>query len=340
MQKKSGHAFRWTRLVSNKWEDAWLERLRGIGDIVITTLSSSRSARLDVYCTQQRGQALLKLFGGKVSRVDDSQWKSALDRISKPISIRGKLIIHQQTPSDFLTSSGSFSSADSVANSPQNKKNEPRKSTGRRKRTGRSPRRTLLGADACREPPIDLRASKETRRSLLFFPAEMAFGSGAHATTASCLRMLCDLESTLKPGWRMLDLGTGSGILAIAACALGAGEVLGVDFDPIAIRIARRNWRRNRTGLKEAPRFENVDVLENFPAGRYEVVCANLFAELLIKIAPRILQSLSPGGWWIFSGVLAEQASDVSFAIRRAGFGQPVVRRRGKWMAGIVQKPD
>jgi len=302
-QSKKGGGFRWTRLVSSKWEDAWLERLRGAGNIVVTTLSGSRSARLDVYCTQQRGQALLKLFGGKVSRVDDLQWKAALDRVPKPISIRGKLIIHQQTPSDHSLQQGD--------------ENELKKRKNKRKKIER----------------------KRNKRSL-FFPAEMAFGSGAHATTASCLRMLCDLEPTLAPGWRVLDLGTGSGILAIAACALGAGKVLGVDFDPIAIRIARRNWCRNRIGLKEVPRFENVDVMQNFPAGRYEVVCANLFAELLIKIAPRILRSLSPGGWWIFSGILAEQMSDVSFALRRAGFRQPVIRRRGKWIAGIVQKPD
>jgi ribosomal protein L11 methyltransferase len=304
LQNKMGDTFRWTRLVSSKWEDAWLERLRGTGDIVVTTLSGSRSARLDVYCTQQRGKALLKQFGGKVSRVDDSHWKAALDRVPKPISIRGKLIIHQQIPPDSSTSG-------SLVNSPQNEENEPKK-RNRQKRNRRS----------------------------LFIPAEMAFGSGSHATTASCLRMLCDIDPVLIPGWRMLDLGTGSGILAIAACALGAGEVLGIDFDPIAIRIARCNWRRNRTGLKGTPRFENVDVLKNFPVGRYEVVCANLFAELLIKIAPRILQSLSPGGRWIFSGVLVQQMSDVSLAIRRAGFDQLVVRRRGKWMAGFVQKPD
>ncbi|PWU06245.1 MAG: hypothetical protein C5B47_07780 [Verrucomicrobia bacterium] len=308
LQNKNGGAFCWTRIVSSKWEDAWMERLRGTGDIVVTTLTGSRSARLDVYCTQKSGEALRKQFGGRISRVDSLRWKAALDRVPNPISIRGKLIIHQRTSSDSFSRSDTSSST-TPKSLKQSKLMEPRK------RNGKSPRS-------------------------LFIPAEMAFGSGSHVTTASCLRMLCDLESVLSPSWRMLDLGTGSGILALGACALGAGKVLGIDFDPVAIRIARHNWLRNREGLKQAPRFENFDVSKKFPPGRYEVVCANLFADLLIKIAPRILRALSPRGWWIFSGVLVEQISEVRAAMRKAGFGEPTIRRGGKWVAGIAQKPD
>lgn len=284
--------FRWTRLIPCKWEDSWLERLEGTGNVVVTTLAGSRTARLEVYCGHRKAQSLLEHFGGKVSLVEESQWKQALEGNTTPIPIRGKFLIHQssQTFSDF------------------NRRNKTKR---------RSPRS-------------------------LFFPAEMAFGSGSHATTASCLRMLCDLSMRLPLRWSMLDLGTGSGILAVVASALGAGRVLGVDFDPVAVRIARSNWLRNRATLGDAkpPSFEKRDVLENFPSGKYEVVCANLFAELLVKIAPRVFESIEDGGWWIFSGILAEQMAAVAKAVREAGFTQPLIRRRGKWMAGIVQKPD
>ncbi len=247
----------------------------------------------------------MKHFGGRISPVNDAQWKATLEGTFQPIPIRGKLIIcGNQT---------------AYASSLDSQKSLERKAENGRRIT-----------------------NKRTSKAIpLYFPAEMAFGSGSHATTASCLRILCDLQRSLQPGWNLLDLGTGSGILAIAASALGAGEVLAVDFDPVAIRIARSNWRRNRDVIKkrEALRFEVVDVRENFPSGKYRVICANLFAGLLMKIVSDVFQSLERGGWWIFSGVLTEQLSEVVSALREGGFSAPTIRHRGKWIAGVAQKP-
>ncbi|HEY5777406.1 MAG TPA: 50S ribosomal protein L11 methyltransferase, partial [Terrimicrobiaceae bacterium] len=79
----------------------------------------------------------------------------------------------------------------------------------------------------------------------IFIPAGMAFGTGEHATTATCLRLLADIAESLATGFTALDLGTGAGILAIAARALGAGRVEAVDYDPVAVRIARQNASTN-----------------------------------------------------------------------------------------------
>lgn len=279
--------FRWTRLISSKWEDSWLERLRGVGkaNAVITALPGSRTERVEVYCNRREAQKLVDCFGGRASALETSQWKAGLEKVLKPISIRGRLMIYGNE--------ASF-------------------------------------------------ASHTTRTTPLFFPAEMAFGSGSHASTASCLRILCDLQPSLGRGWKMLDLGTGSGILAIAARALGADSVLAVDFDPIAIRVARCNWRRNRASAKGkgAPHFGRVDLRESFPQGKYHIICANLFSELLIELASRIFCSLESGGWWVFSGVLTHQMPEVALAIRKAGFSPPITKCRGKWVAGIVQKPN
>jgi ribosomal protein L11 methyltransferase len=174
----------------------------------------------------------------------------------------------------------------------------------------------------------------------LFFPAEMAFGSGSHPSTASCLRLLCDLQTALGREWTMLDLGTGSGILAIAACNLGATAALGLDFDPVALRIARDNAQRNRSLIKgKTLRFKKMDLRENFPQGQYEVICANLFLDLLSKIVPRIFRSLKPRGWWIFSGVLARDREEMTRFVRQAGFIKLTIRQLGKWIYGIAQKP-
>ena len=113
----------------------------------------------------------------------------------------------------------------------------------------------------------------------LIIPAAGAFGTGEHATTAMSLRLLEEITRNLPPGWRLLDAGTGTGILALAARRLGASEVLGLDNDPRAVAHARQNARLNRISRA---RFIAADLLRWKPSARYEVVTANLFSELLI----------------------------------------------------------
>ena len=168
------------------------------------------------------------------------------------------------------------------------------------------------------------------RSSQLLIPAAGAFGTGEHATTAMSLRLLEETTRKFSPGWRLLDAGTGSGILALAARKLGAGKALGLDKDPRAIATARQNARLNRIGRVE---FRVADILCFNPETRYELVTANLFSELLIAALPMFRRALRSNGWLIFSGVLRAQASEVIAAVLHAGWRIEKQRQRGKWVA-------
>ena len=169
----------------------------------------------------------------------------------------------------------------------------------------------------------------------LVIPAGMAFGTGDHATTATCLRFLADVSGGLAgEPWEMLDLGCGSGILAIAARLLGARRAAAGDFDPHAVRTAKENVRLNAvTGV----RVTKVDVRAWQPARTWRVVAANLFSGLLVEIAPKLAAAVAPGGWLVFSGVLRVQEAEVVAALRGAGLRIERVVRKGKWVSGLAQ---
>jgi ribosomal protein L11 methyltransferase len=172
---------------------------------------------------------------------------------------------------------------------------------------------------------------RQTRSApTVVIPAETAFGTGEHATTAMCLRLLERQTRKLPPGWSLLDAGTGSGILAIAARRLGAARVLAIDDDPIACAIAKRNARAN--GVRHIE-FRTGDVLKLKLTDKFDVIAANLFSEILITALPRWSRRLARGGFLILSGVLRSQEIAVLSALRRSGFAPHEVRRRGKWIA-------
>ena len=169
------------------------------------------------------------------------------------------------------------------------------------------------------------------RRQILSIPPEMAFGTGDHATTSTCLRLLVDVARARKGSpWSVADLGTGTGLLAIAAAKLGASPVFACDFDPFAIRVAGENAVRNQSPGIE---IREQDVLKWKPrkAG-YDVVLANLFSTVLIEAWPVIARSLAPGGDLIVSGILASQAWEVFTAAAGHGLGFSKVIRKGKWI--------
>jgi ribosomal protein L11 methyltransferase len=173
----------------------------------------------------------------------------------------------------------------------------------------------------------------EPDRAILL-PAGMAFGTGDHATTASCLRLLCDISPTIPVKWTALDAGTGTGILAIAAEKLGAAAVEAFDFDPVCIRVSKENIHANHC------RKINLSVADARHAGKFQkadVVLANLYSELLIASAPGLLKKLRPEGWFIFSGVLKTQIAEVCAALQNLGLTKPKVVTRGKWCAGIAR---
>jgi ribosomal protein L11 methyltransferase len=159
----------------------------------------------------------------------------------------------------------------------------------------------------------------------------MAFGTGLHPTTQICLRAL---ERHLQPSMRVLDLGTGSGILAIAAARLGCGPILAVDKDPVAVRAARENLRRNR----QAARVEVREGTLQVGMGPFDMILANLLAPVLQEMAGLLAGALAPGGLLIASGVLAEQAQEVAAALRAAGLRILEQPQQGDWVALVAQR--
>ena len=169
------------------------------------------------------------------------------------------------------------------------------------------------------------------KRQIISIPPEMAFGTGDHATTSTCLRLLVDVARERKgTDWTVADLGTGTGVLAIAARKLGAGETFACDFDPFAVAAAGRNAIRN--GAPEILTKEQ-DVLKWKPRRKgYDVVMANLFSSVLIQAWPVIAKTLAPGGDLIVSGILASQAWEVFTAAASNGLGFTKVITKGKWV--------
>lgn len=172
----------------------------------------------------------------------------------------------------------------------------------------------------------------------LLIPASMAFGTGSHPTTAGCLRLLSDEAVQLaevRGGWQLADLGTGSGILALAARQFGARRVEAYDYDPLCVREVRRNSRLNRLELDEVA---EMDVLHWKPARKFDLLTANLFSDTLIAAAPRLAAALRAGGALVYSGVLREQLGEVQTAFRRAGLWPEKQNPRGKWVFGLARK--
>ena len=191
-------------------------------------------------------------------------------------------------------------------------------------------RDSLLVTDE--EDPAELErlAREHPGRAVLSFPPQLAFGTGEHPTTAGCLRFLSDFAKRRngRP-WRVLDLGCGSGILAIAAAKLGATEVVAVENDAMALDYARQNGVRHGTG--ETVAFLEADAVALMHQGTdtpYDLIAANL--EELFPLFPKQLAS---DGEVIVSGFLATQADSVSGVAVSSGLPLRDLSRRGKWMA-------
>ncbi len=149
----------------------------------------------------------------------------------------------------------------------------------------------------------------------------MAFGTGSHATTALCLAALDELLRA-RPAASVLDVGTGSGILAIAAAKLG-GVACGSDDDPLALRVAREKAGRNEGAFVLVPAGQE-------PARRHDIVVANILANTLVSLAPSLQNWVAPGGRLLLSGLLVSQADEVAAAF--APLHELPRRREGDWM--------
>ena len=158
-----------------------------------------------------------------------------------------------------------------------------------------------------------------------------AFGTGDHPTTRMCLEYL---EMQVAPSNSVLDLGCGSGILAVGAKLVGAGETLAIDIDPIAVEVAKENITRNNVEVKTAV----GDVLELQLESRWDIVVSNIISATLINLAPDAAYALRPGGKWIVSGIITQNWSDVKKAAEKSGFTYIEHREEDGWNAGVFEK--
>ena len=160
----------------------------------------------------------------------------------------------------------------------------------------------------------------------------MAFGSGTHETTGMCLSLL---EKTIHGGEEIIDVGTGSGILAIGAALLGAGHVLAIDIDPDAVKVAGDNILHNHVG-------GIVSVQQGNLLDRVSEVCdicvANIISDVIISFAAHLIKHIRPDGLFICSGIVSVRSDEVAAALEAAGF--EIVSRtvRGEWTAFLSRR--
>lgn len=160
----------------------------------------------------------------------------------------------------------------------------------------------------------------------------MAFGCGTHATTSLCLRLL---EKYIRTGDKVYDVGTGSGILAIASAKLGAGRVLAVDLDPLACRVAAENVKRN--GVVDKVQVLQGNLLE-LVEDSADLVVSNIIASIIAGFAPDASRALAPGGTFIASGIIRERAVEVRAAVEAAGLTVREQLEECQWVALVSEK--
>ena len=158
-----------------------------------------------------------------------------------------------------------------------------------------------------------------------------AFGTGQHATTSLCIRALEDL---VRPGMTVFDVGTGSGVLAIVAAKLGAKRVEAVDFDTVAVRVARENVRQN--GAEDVVHTERSDLLKSV-AGEADLIIANIIADIIVRLFGEVKGSLAAGGTMLLSGIIEDRLADVVEAAGRHGFSVEKIEQEKGWAAIIVK---
>jgi len=174
------------------------------------------------------------------------------------------------------------------------------------------------------------------RRVLEIDPAS-SFGTGSHATTQLCIT---ELEREVTPGVRMLDMGTGSGILAIAAAMLGAEVDAVVDIDSGCLRTAKENAEKNHVHIKRTLCGDALrdPALKNEIGCGYGLITANIVADVIISMAPMFLQALNTNGVLICSGIIDERAAEVCNALAQQGFSLIRKQSREGWSAFTLVK--
>jgi len=177
-------------------------------------------------------------------------------------------------------------------------------------------------------------AAPDRTRLALHIPFGQAFGTGEHASTRLSLVLM---ESALRRGDRVVDLGTGTGILAVAALRLGAASALGIDADPVAVAVARQTRRMNRIG--PGLTLRRADAFSALARRRFDLALVNIGARVIRDLLPRLFRALRPGGRAILAGILIADEPDLIRRARRAGLRLAARRRTRPWSALLLVRP-
>lgn len=154
----------------------------------------------------------------------------------------------------------------------------------------------------------------------------MAFGSGAHETTRMCLELI---QKYIKPGASIMDVGCGSGILGIACAKLESGKVLSLDYDPVSVKVTRENAAANGVGLEA----RQSDLLKNAGSGKYDLIIANIVADIIIRLNSGVAGYLKPDAVYIVSGIIADRLNEVERSLEENGLAAIEILSQGDWRA-------
>lgn len=189
-------------------------------------------------------------------------------------------------------------------------------------------------------PSWEETAPEDRDKMILHIDPGTAFGTGMHDTTQLCIRAL---RKYITPKTRLLDVGTGSGILAILSIMFGAESAVGTDLDPCAIEAVRENKEAN--GIADEA-FELIigniiteqEIQEQVGFGCYDIVAANILAEVLVPLTPVIVKHLKKGGIYITSGIIDDKEQTVVDAVKAAGMEVLEVNHQGEWVGVVARK--
>ena len=179
-----------------------------------------------------------------------------------------------------------------------------------------------------------------TPREIILIDPESSFGTGQHETTRMCLELL---DGRVCEGDKMLDLGCGSGILSVASAKLGASHVTCVDIDENSVKIAKQNLEKNNISAdKFTVKCGNIcddAALRDSLGGGYDVVCANIVADVLIAMSDYFMSFLDDDGVLIVSGIIKERADEVFRVLKSKGLKMVGMREREDWLAAMYATP-
>jgi ribosomal protein L11 methyltransferase len=175
------------------------------------------------------------------------------------------------------------------------------------------------------------------RETVIEIDPGMAFGTGQHPSTSMCLEAMEEilLKDRSFPKWKVLDVGTGTGILGISAAKLGASNVMCVDIDPQAVEIAHKNVAVNHVGDRVVIVNSDVSRIK----GTFELIVANLTAETLIKIKSHLVKMMEKGGYLVISGIIEKNRADVEKAFTRDDLISHRVIADKEWACYVYKKP-